>query len=77
VRPGLAVTLSLVRQVVWTAAGTAGLDLVAQGVTEKMLHNLPILKHLVGALPGSGVVAMRLYRLAGMTAEAYSPIRSR
>ena len=73
-RPGLAVTLALLRRVIWTAAGTAGLSLVSQGLADHVLSNAPVLKHVTGALPETGVVAVRLYRLAGVTAEACSPV---
>ena len=39
-----------------------------------VLASLPVLKHVAGALPGTGAVAVRLYRLAGVTAEACSPV---
>lgn len=73
-RPGLAVTLALLRRVGWTAAGTTGIDLVAQGLADHALTSMPVLKHVAGALPGTGVVAVRLYRLAGVAAEACSPV---
>ena len=73
-RPGLAVTLALVRKVAWTAAGTTGLSLVSQGLADHVLGSMPVLKHVAGALPGSGAVAVRLYRLAGVTAETCSPV---
>ena len=73
-RPGMAVTLALLRRVGWTAAGTAGIDLVAQGLADHALTSMPVLKHVAGALPGTGVVAVRLYRLAGVAAEACSPV---
>ncbi len=73
-RPGLAVTLALMRRVAWTAAGTTGLSLVSQGLADHVLGSMPVLKHVAGALPGSGVVAVRLYRLAGITAETCSPL---
>ena len=73
-RPGLAVTLALMRRVAWTAAGTTGLSLVSQGLADHALASMPVLKHLAGALPGTGAVAVRLYRLAGVTAETCSPV---
>lgn len=73
-RPGLAVTLALLRRVGWTAAGTAGISLVSQGLADHALASLPVLKHVAGALPGTGAVAVRLYRLAGVAAEACSPV---
>ena len=73
-RPSLTVTLALMRRVAWTAASTAGLDLVSQSVADHLLGSMPVLKHVASALPGSGVVAVRLYRLAGITGEACSPV---
>ena len=73
-RPGLAVTLALLRQVAWTATGTTGLVLVSQGLADHVLTGLPIVKHVAGAIPGTGAVAVRLYRLAGVTAEACCPV---
>ncbi len=73
-RPGLAVTLALLRRVAWTAAGTTGISLMSQGLADHALASLPVLKHVAGALPGTGAVAVRLYRLAGITAEACSPV---
>ncbi len=73
-RPGVAVTLALMRRVAWTAAGTTGLSLVSQGLADHVLGSMPVLKHVAGALPGSGAVAVRLYRLAGITAETCSPV---
>ena len=73
-RPGLAVTFALLRRVAWTAAGTTGLSFVSQGLADHLLTSMPVLKHVAGALPGTGAVAVRLYRLAGITAEACSPL---
>lgn len=67
-RPGLAVTLALLRRVAWTAAGTTGVSLLSQGLADHALASMPVLKHVAGALPGTGAVAVRLYRLAGVTA---------
>jgi putative membrane protein len=73
-RPGLSVTLTLLRRVAWTAAGTTGISLVSQSLADHALAHLPVLKHVAGALPGTSVVAIRIYRLAGVTAEACSPV---
>lgn len=73
-RPGPAVTLFLMRKVAWTAAGTAGVDLMAMTLADQALTNLPVVRHLAASLPGAGVAALRLYRLAGLTAEACCPV---
>ncbi len=67
-------SLALLRRVAWTAAGTTGVSLVSQGLADHVLTNMPLLKHVAGALPGTGAVAVRLYRLAGVTAETCSPV---
>lgn len=73
-RPGPAVLASLVRKVAWTAAGTAGVDLLSQTLADQALSSLPVARHVMAALPGGGVAALRLYRLAAITAEACSPV---
>ena len=73
-RPGLTVTLALLRRVAWTAAGTTGLSMVSQGLADHVLTGLPVVKHVAAAIPGTGAVAVRLYRLAGVTAEACCPV---
>jgi putative membrane protein len=73
-RPGLAVTLLLVRKVAWTAAGISGIDLLSQSLADHALRAVPITKHIVEKIPGSGVAALRLYRLASIAADACCPI---
>ena len=73
-RPGTMVSLVLVRKVAATAVGTAGIDLLSQSLADHALGTLPIARHLAGALPGTSVAALRLYRLAGITAAACSPV---
>ncbi len=67
-------TLALLRCLAWTAAGTTRLSLVSQGLADHVLTNMPFVKHVTGAIPGTGAVAVRLYRLAGVTAEACCPV---
>ena len=57
-RPGMAVTLAL----------------VSQGLADHVLTGLPVARHVAGAVPGTGAVAVRLYSLAGVTAEACCPV---
>lgn len=45
-----------------------------QGLADHVLTGLPVVKHVAGALPGTGAVAIRLLRLAGVTAEACCPV---
>jgi putative membrane protein len=72
-RPGLAVTLHLIRKVAWTAAGVSGLDLLSQSLADHALSSMPFVKHLANGAPGSAA-ALRLYRLANITAEACCPV---
>jgi putative membrane protein len=75
-RPGSAVTLALLRRLAWTAAGTSGIDLLGRSFADSALSHLPVLKQLAAALPGSGLAALRLWRLADVTAQACSPIEA-
>ncbi|MGH7095871.1 MAG: DUF697 domain-containing protein [Stellaceae bacterium] len=73
-RPGAAVTIGLLRRVAGTVASVSGIELASRAVADHLLEKLPILKHLAGAVPGTSVAAIRLYRLAGITAAACSPV---
>jgi putative membrane protein len=73
IRPGLLATFALLRHVAWTASGVSGLDMLSQSMADEALHKLPWIKHIAGAVPGTSLAAIRLYRLAGITAEACSP----
>jgi putative membrane protein len=73
-RPGPAVTVGLVRRVIGTVASVSGTELVSRVVADHFLDKIPGLKHLAGVVPGTSVAAIRLYRLAGITAKACSPV---
>jgi putative membrane protein len=73
-RPGLTVTIVLVRKVAWTAAGISGIELLSQGLADHALSALPFARHIAASVPGGGVAALRLYRLAAMAAEACCPV---
>lgn len=73
-RPGTLAGLALARRVAVTAAGTAGVELVAQGALDQALKSLPLVRHVAEALPGMSVAAYRLYRLAQITAAACDPL---
>ena len=73
-RPGLAVTVGLLRRVAWTVASVSGTELLSRAVADQVLERLPVIKHLAGAIPGTSVAEIRLYRLAGITAAACSPL---
>ena len=75
-RPGAAVTVALLRRLAWTAAGTSGMDLLGQGPADSALSHWPGFKQVAAALPGSGLTALRLKRLAEVTAKACSPIET-
>lgn len=72
-RPGAAVSLTLLRRLAWTAAGTSGMDLLGQGLADSALSHLPVIRQVAAALPGSGLTAIRLRRLADVAAQACSP----
>jgi len=73
-RPGALTTLALARRVAVTAAGTAGLELLSQSLSDQLLQHMPVLRHVAGAVPGATLAAVRLYRLARFTAVACSPL---
>lgn len=73
-RPGAAVTLALMRRVAWTAAGVSGLDLLGRTLADGALSHLPGLKQIAAALPGAGLTAFRLRRLADVAALACCPL---
>jgi hypothetical protein len=60
--------------VAWTAAGVSGIDLLSQSLADHALSALPFVKHIAKAVPGGGLAALRLYRLASLTAEACCPV---
>ena len=73
-RLGATVTLALLRRVAWTAAGASGLDLLGRAAVDGALAHLPGVRQLAAALPGAGVTALCLRRLADVTALACSPL---
>jgi putative membrane protein len=73
-RPGVAVTITLIRRVIWTAASITGVELLSRALADHTLQTMPLVRHLAGAVPGTSVTALRLYRLAAITAEACSPL---
>jgi putative membrane protein len=72
-RPGPAMTLALLRRVTGAALETASADLVSQAATDRLLGSVPLLKHLVAAIPEVSLAGMRLYRLAAVAAYVCSP----
>jgi len=73
-RPGLLVTLALLRRVALTAASVSVVALAAQKVTEHILHKVPLIRDLASAAPEASLTAIRLYSLASSTAAACSPL---
>ena len=73
-RPGLAGTARLLRRTVSIAATTAGADLLAQTTAESLVGATPVVRQLAASVPGAGITAFRLYRLAIATAAACSPL---
>jgi uncharacterized membrane protein YcjF (UPF0283 family) len=76
-RPGTLAGFALARRVAWTAASTAGIDLVAQGTLDQALKSLPVVRHVAEAVPGMSAAAYRLYRLAQVTGTACDPLTRR
>ncbi|PZW51165.1 putative membrane protein [Humitalea rosea] len=72
-RPGLSVTIGLLRRVAHTALGVAAVDVAAASAADYALGAMPGVKHIAAAVPGAGLTARRLYRLALAVAEACSP----
>lgn len=73
-RPGMLMGFALARRVAWTAAGTAGMDMLAQTMLDQVVTSVPGVRHVAAAIPGAGVAAVRLYRLAGIAAAACDPV---
>jgi putative membrane protein len=76
-KPGHAAMRRLLARTVSIAATTAGADLIAQTAAEGLVGATPGLREIAGAVPGAGVTAFRLYRLARATAAACSPLAER
>lgn len=73
-RPGTTVTVVLLRRATWTAMGVTGADMIALTAAQQLLGHVPVLQHIVAAVPGAGLAAWRLGSLASMIAEACSPL---
>jgi putative membrane protein len=76
-RPGLFGTARLMRRTISIAATTAGADLIAQTAAEGFVGATPVVRDLAAAVPGAGIAAFRLYRLAVATAAACLPLPPR
>lgn len=73
-RPGPTVCWVLLRHISRAALETMASDLLAQKITDQFLTATPGLRHLAAAVPEMGIAAMRLYRLAVITAKECSPV---
>lgn len=73
-RPGLSVTLGLMRRAVVTAASVYGVNEIAAAAAAHFLTDAPVLRSIASAAPGAGITARRIYLLAQTVAEACSPL---
>lgn len=73
-RPGLSVTLGLVRRAAVTAASVYGVKEIAAATAAHLFADAPVLRSLASAAPGAGITARRIYLLAQTVAEACSPL---
>jgi putative membrane protein len=73
-RPGLSVTLGLVRRAAVTAASVYGVNEIAGAAAAHFLADAPVLRSIASAAPGAGITARRIYLLARTVAEACSPL---
>ena len=73
-RPGLSVTLGLVRRAAVTAASVYGVKEIAGAAAAHLFADAPVLRSIASAAPGAGITARRIYLLARTVAEACSPL---
>jgi putative membrane protein len=73
-RPGLSVTVGLVRRAAVTAASVYGANEIAGAAAAHLLADAPVLRSIASAAPGAGITARRIYLLARTVAEACSPL---
>jgi putative membrane protein len=73
-RPGLTVTLGLVRRAAVTAASVYGVNEIAAAAAAHFLTDAPVLRSFAAAAPGAGITARRIYLLGQSVAEACSPL---
>jgi len=73
-RPGMSVTLGLMRRAAVTAASVYGVNEMAAAAAAHFLADAPVLRSIASAAPGAGITARRIYLLAQTTAEACSPL---
>ena len=73
-RPGVSVTLGLIRRAAVTAASVYGANEIAAAAAAHFLADAPVLRSIASAAPGAGITARRIYLLAQTVAEACSPL---
>lgn len=73
-RPGVSVTVGLVRRAAVTAASVYGANEIAAAAAAHFLADAPVLRSIASAAPGAGITARRIYLLAQTVAEACSPV---
>jgi putative membrane protein len=73
-RPGVSVTLGLMRRAAVTAASVYGANEIAAAAAAHFLADAPVLRSIASAAPGAGITARRIYLLAQTVAEACSPL---
>jgi len=73
-RPGVSVTLGLVRRAAVTAASVYGVNEIAAAAAAHFLADAPVLRSIASAAPGAGITARRIYLLAQTVAAACSPL---
>ena len=73
-RPGLTVTVGLLRRAAVTAAGVYGANEIATAAAAHFLADTPVLRSIASAAPGAGITARRIWLLSRAVAEACSPL---
>jgi putative membrane protein len=73
-RPGVSVTLGLMRRATVMAATVYGVNEMAAAAAAHFLADAPVLRSIASAAPGAGITARRIYLLAQTVAEACSPL---
>jgi putative membrane protein len=73
-RPGLSVTVGLLRRAAVTAASVYGVNEIAGAAAAHFFAEAPVLRSIASAAPGAGITARRIYLLARTVAEACSPL---
>ena len=73
-RPGLTVTLGLMRRATVTAASVYGVNEIAAAAAAHLLSDAPVLRSIASVAPGAGITARRIYLLSRTVAEACSPL---